>query len=410
MGPEHQAGLDFTLHRPQAFGAVGIHALEWQRRAVALAEQEGAFGAVLVAVFKHPVDGAHHGFGGAEVLAQGVSAGLHTQPCLQVGVDIGAPEAVNGLFRITDHQQAGVRAVRFHVIDPVEDAVLHRVGVLEFVNQRHRELPADGGRQLVAPGAVQGVVQAGEQVIKAHFRALLFLRLQPAGNPVAGVAQDVRLGAGLVLAEFHQGFNGVEGRVMGAGLVPFQDVIQAFGGLVLVTGGAVQFLRQQFVGFNPGQQVVPDLEHGVLAATVKTLAFVQVVQQVGDFLLPLGPGVRFQFIGPCLPFADHLVDGLVYVLWRFAQGVRIVDQVAHRFAQVGGGFPVAEGFVHQGRWQRVHKGAPVIPGHVFQQFALVGGQGEFEQTATVEGVFAEHAVTPAVDGGHRGFVHPFGGQ
>src|SRR5690606_17079308 len=128
VGPEHQARLDVTLHRPLAFGAVGIDALERQRGAVALTEQEGAFGAVLVAVIKHPVDGAHHGFGGAEVLAQGVGAGLHTQPCLQVGIDIGAPEAVNGLFRVTDHQQAGVRAVGFYVIDPVEDAVLHRVG------------------------------------------------------------------------------------------------------------------------------------------------------------------------------------------------------------------------------------------------------------------------------------------
>ena len=341
--------MDFTLHRPQAFGAVGIHALERQWRAVALAEQESAFRAVLVAVLEHPVDGANHGFRGAEVLAQGVSACLHAQAGLQVSVDIGAPETVDGLFRIADHQQAGVRLVGFDVIDSVEDAVLHRVGVLEFVDQRHWKLAADGGGQLVAPGAMQGVIQAGEQVIKAHFRALLLFRFQPPGNPVAGVAQDVGLGTGWVLAECQQGVDGVKRRVMGCLVVAFQDVVQTLGGLVLVTGSAVQLLRQQLVGFSPGQQAVPDLEHGVFAVAVQAFGFVQAVQQIGDFLLPLGPGVCPQFIGPCQPFADHLVDSMVDTLWRCAQGGRVVNQVTHRLAQVGGGFPVAQGFVHEGR-------------------------------------------------------------
>ncbi len=60
-----------------------------------------------------------------------------------------------------------------HVVDAVEDSVLHRVGVLEFVNQSNGKLATDRRGQLVAPGAVQRIVQPGEQIVKAHFRAFL---------------------------------------------------------------------------------------------------------------------------------------------------------------------------------------------------------------------------------------------
>ncbi len=93
-----------------------------------------------------------------------------------------------------------------------------------------------------------------------------------------------------------------------------------------------------------------------------------------------------------------------------AQAQGIVNQIANTLAQVPGGFPVAQGLVHQRRRQRIDKGAPVIPGDLVQQFALVGFEGEFEQAAAVEGVLAEHAVAETVDGRYRRLVHPFGGQ
>ena len=155
---------------------------------------------------------------------------------------------------------------------------------------------------------------------------------------------------------------------------------------------------------------MPAFHHGVLAAAVEPLALVQVVQQFSNLFLPLGPGMGLQCLRPFQAQARHLVDGLTHVVWRGAQAVRVIDQVAHGLAQVGRGFPVAQGLVHQRRRQWVYEGAPVIPGGVIQQFTLVGFQGEFEQTAAVKGVLAEHAVAEAVNGGHRRFVHPFGGQ
>ena len=49
---------------------------------------------------------------------------------------------------------------------------------------------------------------------------------------------------------------------------------------------------------------------------------------------------------------------------------------------------------------------PVIAHHLGQQFAVIGLQSLAEQAAAVEGMLAQHALTPAVDGGYGGFVHP----
>ena len=141
----------------------------------------------MVAVFVDPVDRRHHGFGGAEVFTQCVGAFFHALPCLQVGVDVRAPEPVDSLLGIADHQQAGVGVAARHIVNAVENAVLHRVGVLEFVDQGHRKLAPDSGCQLIATGTVQGFVQPGKQIVKAHFRAFLLFRFQPFRYPVAGV-------------------------------------------------------------------------------------------------------------------------------------------------------------------------------------------------------------------------------
>ena len=48
---------------------------------------------------------------------------------------VGVAEAVDGLLRIADEER---RQMTFGV-DAVEDGKLQRIGVLEFVDQRHRE-------------------------------------------------------------------------------------------------------------------------------------------------------------------------------------------------------------------------------------------------------------------------------
>ena len=54
----------------------------------------------------------------------------------------------------------------------------------------------------------------------------------------------------------------------------------------------------------------------------------------------------------------------------------------------------------------IAKPAPVIAQHFTEQFAVIGFQGLGEQAATVEGVLAQHALTPTVDSRHRSLIHP----
>ncbi|CRZ81822.1 Uncharacterised protein [Vibrio cholerae] len=85
------------------------------------------------------IHGRHHSRAGAPVRTQGVvSAHLITR--FDVSENIGATEGVNRLFRVADHQQATLRMVQ---IQPTENAVLQRVGILEFVDHRHRIKRAD---------------------------------------------------------------------------------------------------------------------------------------------------------------------------------------------------------------------------------------------------------------------------
>ena len=49
---------------------------------------------------------------------------------------------------------------------------------------------------------------------------------------------------------------------------------------------------------------------------------------------------------------------------------------------------------------------PIIAHHFGQQFAVIGLKRLAEQTAAVEGMLTQHALAPAVDGGHGCLVHP----
>ena len=67
---------------------------------------------------------------------------------------------------------------------------------------------------------------------------------------------------------------------------------------------------------------------------------------------------------------------------------------------------------HSGSLQRqpLAEVAPVITTGLGQQLRRVGAQCLVEQPAAVEGMLAQHAVAPAMDGGNGRFIHPLCGQ
>ena len=80
---------------------------------------------------------------------------------VEVGVDVGAPEGVDGLLGVADEDERGGAAAEAEL----EDVPLDRVGVLELVDQGHLV----AAPQRPDPGAVhrvlQGVAQTDEEVV-----------------------------------------------------------------------------------------------------------------------------------------------------------------------------------------------------------------------------------------------------
>ena len=90
---------------------------------------------------EYGVQGGQQAWIGPPVHVEGVAVGVwRVVPGGQVGEDVRAAKAVDGLFGIADqeHRLAGVG------VDIAENRVLHRVGVLKFVDQ--------GGGVAVAQG------------------------------------------------------------------------------------------------------------------------------------------------------------------------------------------------------------------------------------------------------------------
>jgi hypothetical protein len=81
--------------------------------------------------------------------------------------NIRSAKAVDGLLRIADQQEPGARGGCTGAINRLEDRVLRRVGVLEFVDQRERKSTADRLTELHGIRPIQGSVQLLEQIIEA---------------------------------------------------------------------------------------------------------------------------------------------------------------------------------------------------------------------------------------------------
>ena len=98
-----------------------------------------------VAVAEHPVDGFDHIGRTSEILRQGVLV-VRGFLRLKVGIDVGAPESVDGLLGIADHVEK-IGAAFGEA--PVENAVLKPVRVLKLVHEHRQVLRPDHFRQIV---------------------------------------------------------------------------------------------------------------------------------------------------------------------------------------------------------------------------------------------------------------------
>ena len=88
---------------------------------------------------QHGVDGGHERCVAAVVLDEG-AAGVGLGGGAQVGVDVAAAEPVDGLLGVADEHHRGVAEE-----GPLQDLPLHRIGVLELVDEHEPPAVAHDG-------------------------------------------------------------------------------------------------------------------------------------------------------------------------------------------------------------------------------------------------------------------------
>ena len=325
-------------------------------------------------------------------------------PCAQVGVDVRTAEGVDRLLGITDQQQAALGLCVVQRVDAGEQAILQRVGVLEFVDQRHRKLPADQLGQALAVVAVQSLVEAAEHVVEAHFRPLPLGFGKACAHPGRRVLQGLAVRAGQRLQACRQLAQRIQRRVR-RWLALFPHLGQALRGEALEAGIQAQFarltLRPVAQAIQPGLVVL-----GTQLAGIDLLVGHRLVEQLLQLIDPLRPG-RLELGKGLLLLAQGGLQQAVQRLLRRRAG--LVEQRLQRRPQA---IRAAPGLHHplQGlAVQRVAVQAPVVAHHLGEQLAVVGLQLLGEQAAAVEGMLAQHALAPTVNGRDGRLVHPLGG-
>ena len=141
-----------------------------------------------------------HGVGAAEVFIQGVVVACGGPAGFQIGKDVGATERIDGLLGVADHEPAGAG---LPFIKRGKNPVLGRVGILEFVDQCHRELVADDLGKPFAVAAFQGIVQTAEHVVEAHGGGLAADLIHAPVDPGGGMGEQVGAGQLCICPAFH---------------------------------------------------------------------------------------------------------------------------------------------------------------------------------------------------------------
>ena len=321
----------------------GLHAQEGQRvgglgRVLVgtsrLPVHESALTRALFGLGKQLVDGPHQRLGRAVVGAQHVVPAGGGFAGLEVGVDVGPPEAVDRLLGVADQHQRGVGRVVGNAVEAVEDAALQGRGVLELVDQGHRVLGEDalaqplGGLAVVA--GVQRLVEPVQHVGEAEAAGLLLER----GQAVADAHGRMQAQRGAHRRQGRQiGQQLLEGgKVLGQadrgpGLERLVHALrhQAGGG-----AGAQGQLVTQRVG-RPGHQGVEP--GGVVARVHLRLAEGAVgardlgIEPAAQGLGPRGPAA-LELLERRLALGLHPADQLAQVALPGAIGQRLLDQRA----------------------------------------------------------------------------------
>ena len=398
---------------------LGVDRLERQRVAGTLPgvgpEHEGALAVSHFGLLKQVVHGRHQRHRRAVVGAQHVVAPLGGPPGRQVTVDVCPPKAVDGLLGVANQQQGAGRLVGLDAVQAVENSRLHRRGVLEFVDQRHRVLGQHAGTQALGVDTVEVgvecVVEPGQHVRKAKGSGLTLEVTHPLGDAGSSVQAQAGGQGRQVVQRLHQLLEGRKVPRQIDRLAGLQGLDHAVGP---EPGGAGFHIR-------PGDlRIVGPVGQGLEPRCVvlrTQLLFVERTVRGGHLLVEPGFHVQRSLRPADLQrgklgrlHGPQLVDQVRQAALPCAVRQHLAQQSAGVFRQRGHVGPDAECGVQQLAGQRVKLLAPVVLRGFILHRALVGGEFFVEQATAVERVFAQHALAPRVDGVNGRVVHALGGH
>ncbi len=337
---------------------------------------------------------------------------LRGLPRAQIAGDVRAAKGVDRLLGIADEQHGALRSLRRgDAVEAIKHAELQRRGVLKFVDQRNGILLQNSRPQPLALRPGQRRIEALELVVKTELAAGRLERPQP--------DIDLRRRIGLQF--------GNEVRQIGQCRAQRLDLVERGWRLhlpALVAAGAQAVGRElgpSFIvelGLLLRGLIQPGLQRVKPAANALKTIFA-LAQRVGRRLhqraqpLPHGRDA----LGPLRLEHAHLR------LLRLAQPLPEVEQrgVTNR-AQRRPGLGCAQPRFHlalqradvrphleHAVQRRARKRIDLLPPEVAHglrgEFAFVGHQIFVEGMTAVEGVFAQHALAPGVDGEHGRVIH-----
>ena len=339
------------------------------------------------------LDGVEQALSRAEIGVQAIGVVSGIGRGVQIGVDIAAAKAVDGLLGVADQDQTAVIAPG---VDPLQDLVLQRIGVLELIDQGPGPGRMQGvGQTRAAVGMDDGAMQRLDHVGEAELPAGALALPGQGVHGRARVAQGGDDGQRLQAAKIG-GRAAAEQRLaarlgflleLGLGLAqrggPGRQ--QRHGGV------AVHGPRQRLQGGLDAAEIVDALvQGGCLAQGVVMPAG---GQRLGEVLPARSPGLA-RSIGQG---RDLIVPG------SGESGMRAQPERLERRSEIVGTGPELGESRLGAVTERV--GPPVVGHHLVVDLAVVDLFAAVEGQGAVEGVLLRGALGEAVDGGDGGLVH-----
>ena len=298
----------------------------------------------------------------------------HRRAGLQVRENIRAAEAIDGLLRVADDENAA-RTLR---VDAPEDVGLQPVRVLVLVDQCERIAVPDALRQV--RGAREAVLHRDQQIVVPQRPVLPHAPVDRCPGPFERPAPGARQPVAIDFAEAR------------AGLAQrFQPSVQD------------RVVRRQHAGEFRRTDVLPRRDRGIRAGQYPVERPERRVPGGGaDTRVEGRPGSR----GGLVPRSLRLLEGrqrrVVETRRPPDREVALRDVGRDPFHEVLADELLRQGETHADRRGRVERAPPVVAHHRVHDIEAVPRHLESERQAALEREIRQHALAEAMDGKHVG--------